>query len=126
MSGIFADNAPLYYAAGLNVIPLYEREKRPVLMDWSRFAETPVPPELQQEWVEKYPKSNIGLALGPVSGVIVIDIDTDDVDQIQAIMSVLPPSPWVRKGKKGMMLAYKYSPIKTPRTKNVSGQTRVE
>jgi putative DNA primase/helicase len=123
---IFADNAPAYYAAGLNVIPLYEREKRPVLMDWSRFAETPVPPELQQEWIGKYPKSNIGLALGPVSGVIVIDIDTDDVDQVQAIMSVLPPSPWVRKGKKGMMLAYKYSPIKTHRIKNVSGQTLVE
>jgi len=126
MTTIFADNAPAYFKAGLNVIPLYEREKRPVLMDWSRFAEAPIPPELQKEWISKYPKSNIGLALGPVSGVIVIDIDTDNPDHIAAIMSVLPPSPWSRKGKKGMMLAYKYSPIKTHRIKNISGETLVE
>lgn len=123
---IFATHAPAYYAKGLNVIPLYEREKRPVLMDWSRFAETPVPPELQKEWIKKYPNSNIGLALGPTSNIIVIDIDTDDILLIDAIRAILPPSPWIRKGRKGMMLAYRYSPIKTHRIKNVSGETIVE
>jgi phage/plasmid-associated DNA primase len=123
---IFADNAPRYFAAGLNVIPLYEKEKKPILMDWSRFAETPVPPDLQKQWIAQYPNSNLGLALGPVSGVIVIDIDTDNSDFMKAIVKLLPPSPWSRKGKKGMMLAYKYSAIKTHRIKNISGETIVE
>lgn len=123
---IFRDHAPAYFAAGLNVIPLYKNEKKPILMDWSRFAETPISPEVQAEWLVQYPDSNIGLSLGPVSGVIVIDIDTDNPDFIKAILSVLPPSPWNRKGKKGMMLAYKWSPIKTHRIKNISGETIVE
>lgn len=123
---IFATYAPAYFEAGLNIIPLYAREKKPILMDWSRFADTPVPPELQADWLRQYPDANIGLALGPVSGVIVIDIDTDDLKLIDAIIKILPPSPWRRKGRKGMMFAYKYSPIKTHRIKNISGETIVE
>lgn len=125
-ANIFDNYAHLYYEAGLNIIPLYEREKKPLLMDWSRFAETRVKPQEFGEWRNLYPKANIGLALGPVSGIIVMDIDTEDDDLIAAILKLLPPSPWHRKGQKGMMLAYKYTPIKTHRIKNVSGETIVE
>jgi P4 family phage/plasmid primase-like protien len=123
---IFADTAPRYYAAGLNVIPLFAREKRPIPKDWSRFAETPVDAAQQEQWIVGNSQANIGLVLGKSSGLIMIDIDTDKKEVFDAIMAVLPPSPWKRLGKKGLMLAYKWSPIKTHRVKNISGETIVE
>lgn len=126
MSQIFAENAPRYYAAGLQIIPLYTNSKRPVATDWSRFAEIAVTAEQQSEWLTSMPTANIGVVCGRASGVIGIDIDTDDPALFKALMDVLPPSPWHRKGRKGIMMLYKWSPIKTHRIKNFSGETLVE
>lgn len=123
---IFKEHAAVYHAHGLQAIPLYAREKRPIITDWSRYADISVDAETSAQWIERYPDSNLGLVLGKSSGLIMIDIDTDDVKLIEVIKSCLPPSPWQRFGRKGMMLAYKYSPIKTHRIKNSSGQTIVE
>lgn len=123
---IFAENAPFYYAHGLSILPLYEREKRPIPRSWSRYADTLPTPEEVNSWINSYPKGNIGLALGKQSGVIMIDIDTDDERLLEAILSVLPPSPWHRRGKKGVMMAYKWSPISTFRIKQATGEMIVE
>src|SRR5687768_13535401 len=123
---IFAEHAPAYHAAGLSAIPLYPREKRPCINAWQSYADTVVDAETSQEWIKDFPNGNIGLALGKASNLIMIDIDTDDPKIYNAIMSVLPPSPWHRLGKKGMMLAYRWTPLKTCRVKNMSGETMVE
>lgn len=125
-SQIFRSTAPSYYLRNIPVIPLFRREKKPVPNAWSAFHDKPVPKELQQEWMRTNAEGNIGLVLGPQSGIIMIDIDTEDGDIRDKLIAALPPSPWHRFGKKGMMLAYRYSPIKTHRIKNISGQTVVE
>lgn len=53
--------------------------------------------------------NNIGLPCGPQSGLVMLDIDTDNEEIIKAIFSVLPKSPWVRIGQKGMVMAYKFN-----------------
>lgn len=127
MSRIFADNAPQYYAHGLQVIPLFEREKKPIPSKWSTFSSVSVTPEQQEEWLRKHAHGNMGLVLGEKSGVMCIDIDTEDMGLFQAIVNVLPPSPWHRRGRKGLMLAYRYSPkIRTFRVKKISGEMIVE
>lgn len=123
---IFAENCARHYKAGLQVIPLYRNEKRPCILDWSAYAIQKVDDATAVEWIGQYPDGNIGLALGPASGVMMIDIDTEDRTLEEKIIAILPPSPWRRKGKKGMMLAYKYTPIKTHRIRNASGETLVE
>ncbi|MEN7527866.1 bifunctional DNA primase/polymerase [Cupriavidus sp. DL-D2] len=123
---IFADNAPRHYAAGLPVIPLYARAKRPIPNDWSRYYDHPVEDAQQKQWLEQIPDANMGLVLGPQSGVVAMDIDTEDEGLMQAIISLLPVSPWRRIGKKGMVLAFKYSGLKTFRIKNTSGETICE
>lgn len=125
-SNIYEQYAPLYHSLGLPAIPLFPREKRPSINDWNHYADQPLDKETAASWVKQNPNGNIGMALGATSGLIMIDIDTEDDALIQAILSVLPPSPWIRKGRKGMMMAYKYSPIKTHRIKNISGETIVE
>lgn len=105
---IFETFAPLYWAASLPVIPLRERNKMPDITQWSTFgARMPTSTE-QAHWLASYPRGNIGLPLGPASGLAMIDIDTEDEALIAAILDILPPSPWKRVGKKGMGLAYRF------------------
>lgn len=128
---IFGAVAPAFYARGMSVIPLVYHEKRPIPNDWSRFA-TELPTEEEQHgWATQYYNCNIGLVLGAQSNVTGIDIDLDINDErnakiITLIKQALPKSPWQRIGKKGMMLAYKYSGIPTFRIKDSSGKTMVE
>lgn len=123
---IFAENAPSLYRAGLQIIPLHTMSKKPIPNDWSRFATQEVSSDQQSSWIHQYPQSNIGLVCGEASGIIGIDIDTDEAAVFEAIRACLPYSPWERRGRKGLMLAFKWTPIKTHRIKNISGETIVE
>jgi P4 family phage/plasmid primase-like protien len=112
---IFKDNAPLYWAAGLPVIPLKRWDspakgagKAPLLLEWTNYG-THMPQEgIRTGWLNQYPDSNIGLPFGEASGLCAIDIDTEDPVLEKAILDALPPSPWKRVGKKGMGLIYRW------------------
>lgn len=117
---IFGKEAPKYWAKGISVLPLYQwdyvdqqgrkRGKSPFLNNWQLYCRE-LPTEAQQkEWVERYSHgNNIGLALGPQSNIMVVDVDSVDPKVEEAVLSVLPPSPWKRVGKKGFVLAYKFN-----------------
>lgn len=109
ISDIFATFAPLYWQRGLPVIPLRMQEKRPAIAAWSEFCKRLPNPDEQQAWLTSYQHGNLGLPLGPQSGLVMVDIDTDDQTVINAIMDVLAPfpAPWKRIGKKGFALAYR-------------------
>ncbi len=93
----------------------------PDIMQWSTYG-SQMPTELEmQHWLASFPRGNIGLPLGPASGVAMIDIDTEDQDLIDAIMDILPPSPWVRVGKKGMGLAYRFEGQKNFKLRGADG-----
>lgn len=105
---VFETFAPSYWAAGLPVIPLRHRNKMPDITSWSEFGSR-MPTDLERmHWMASFPKGNIGLPLGPESGLCMIDIDTEDEAIVAAILESLPASPWKRVGKKGMGLAYRF------------------
>lgn len=113
--GIFTDNAPLYWAAGLPVMPLKKWDsiskgagKAPILSEWTQYGERMPSEAMRNTWLHMYPESNIGLPFGPASGLCAIDIDTEDEGLIKAILDALPRSPWTRVGKKGMGLIYRW------------------
>lgn len=118
---IFRDNAPLYWAAGLPAIPLLAREKRPAINRWQLFADTKPNEDEKRVWLETFPDGNIGLPMGPSSGLVSIDIDTDDPKVLRVLDQVLPPTPWTRVGKKGMVRIYKYNGERTNRIKGSDG-----
>jgi hypothetical protein len=104
---IFATAAPVLWEHGLPAIPL--RGKAPVTAGWNEYC-TAFPDNATREaWLASYGNANIGLPLGPAANVCMIDIDTDDEHLKQAILDLLPPSPWARIGKKGAALAYRWS-----------------
>jgi len=118
---IFEAYAPLYWAAGLPVIPLRERNKMPDISQWSVFG-TRMPDQIEQaHWLASFPKGNIGLPFGAASGLCAIDIDTEDEALTQAIIEACGKSPWVRIGKKGMGLVYRWEGQKNFKLRGADG-----
>lgn len=119
--GIFRDFAPLYWGAGLPVIPLRERNKMPDITAWSAFGAEMPSEAIQQHWLASFPNGNIGLPFGSASGLCAIDIDTEDEALVSAIRDALPVTPWVRVGKKGMGLVYRWSGQKNFKLRGADG-----
>jgi hypothetical protein len=56
------------------VIPAGERAKRPIV-PWQRFEhDLPTEPQVL-EWFERWPKANLAVVTGAVSGIVVVDVD---------------------------------------------------
>ena len=104
--GVFSENAPAYWAAGMPVMPC--SGKRPIINGWPQYGLRMPTADEQADWLTRYPDANIGLPLGPQSGLCVVDIDTDNPEAIAAIKTMLPPSTVERIGKKGCALFYKW------------------
>ena len=126
MSDIFRDNAPLYWAAGIPAMPLKMRSKAPILNEWQQYGTTMPSKAVQDHWLDTYPRSNIGLPFGPASGLCAIDIDTVDKEQVEAIMKVLPPTPWTRVGAKGVGLIFKWQGQRNFKIRDSENQSIVE
>lgn len=108
---IFGKYAREYWKLNLPVIPLVG--KRPVTARWSAYADT-MPTETDKKtWLAAYSDNNMGLPLGPQSGLVAIDVDVDD-PKVEAVLNrVLPKSPWKRIGAKGYVAIYRYNGQRT-------------
>jgi hypothetical protein len=126
MSGPFGENAARYWAAGLPVIPLHQRDKMPSLNSWSSFCVVMPSEQQQSDWLANFDRGNMGLPLGPCSGVIGIDVDNDDPRIAELVMEICGDSPWTRVGQKGSVKAFKYSGERTFRIKDVEGNMILE
>lgn len=118
---IFAHYAPLYWQAGLPAIPLIPRQKRPAINRWQVFSDAFPTEDERNVWLAHFPEGNIGLPMGPASGLVAIDIDTDDQTVLGVLNRVLPASPWTRVGKKGAVRIYRYNNERTVRIKDADG-----
>ncbi|KMS55500.1 hypothetical protein V474_19415 [Novosphingobium barchaimii LL02] len=107
-------------------MPLRGLTKRPFISNWQEFCHRMPSMTEQAAWMSAHAENNIGLPLGPQSGLCMIDIDTDDEAAIEVIKSVLPASPWERRGKKGMALAYRWSGQPNFKIKGSNGSMLIE
>lgn len=114
---IFSSEAPKYWNVGLPAIPLLRGEKRPAINRWQLFADTKPTEDEKRVWLETFPDGNIGLPMGASSGLVAIDIDTDDPKILGILDKLLPPTPWTRVGKKGMVRIYRFNGERTNRIK---------
>jgi phage/plasmid-associated DNA primase len=108
--GLFSDSARRYWDRDLPAIPLVRGDKRPALKAWERFCNQMPTTEEQELWLAQYGDSNIGLPLGPRSGLVCIDIDSKDQRVHELFDRILPKSPWKRIGAKGYAIAYRHRP----------------
>ena len=107
---IFRAEAPKYRLRGLPVVPALGKVVIP--RDWQTWSDR-LPEESEYQRWREIPWANIGLVLGPQSGVSVMDIDTDGPELTELICSLLPRSPWHRVGLKGVAIAYRWTGLPT-------------
>ena len=77
------------------------------MREWGRFAFVS-PSSWQTDLWSQWPDAGIGLLCGKLSGVVAVDIDTDDQTLIEAIQKVAGPSPVKKKGRKGYTAFYRW------------------
>ncbi|MDY0063304.1 MAG: phage/plasmid primase, P4 family, partial [Myxococcota bacterium] len=57
-------------------------------------------------WFGRWPESNLGVMTGPISGVVVLDVDGDTgretLARLEAVLGPLPPTPTSRTGSGGL------------------------
>ena len=68
------DAALGYRTQGWSVFPLHALGKLP-LVKWKHLQTTPAPAAQIRMWWRRWPDANIGIITGPVSGLLVVDID---------------------------------------------------
>lgn len=120
---IFADNAPLYWNAGIAVMPLRERMKDPFLLKWQGITLKTV----QSAWLTTYANCNIGLPLGHGTGFVALDVDTDNKAVMERVWSLFGETPYLRVGKKGYAALYRTEgPTKSKRIRDEDGSMLVE
>lgn len=105
---IFKDYAFRYKNKGYAVIPDRYMGKTPLIKGWSDYCyKMPSTDELTS-WVDNFNQSNIAVCCGEASGIIAIDVDTDDAALTELILEVLPESPVEKKGERGFTRFFRY------------------
>ncbi len=81
----------IYVKAGLNVIPLKERGKIPVVKEWRPLVEQPLAINELNNIYRENPKLNIGIIMGANSGgLVVIDIDHSPPEELVFLIAQNP------------------------------------
>ena len=96
-----AQAAMQYAALGWHVLPLRGRSKVPRISEWQHNANDDE--EIVAGWWEQWPDSNVGVQLGPRSGIIDIEADTPRAEvEMQVLFDgSIPPCPMfqAKRGK---------------------------
>lgn len=95
-----------YRRNGLAVLPI-SPDKKPYI-PWLEFQDRQPTEEEINQWFDKWPKANVGIVTGPISGIFCIDCDNEAA--YQKIQELLPDSftTWVVKTPRGYHLYFAY------------------
>jgi len=74
VAAVLRDAALAYLVRGWSVIPMEPRGKRP-LVQWTEYQLRAATAEELADWFKRWPKANVGIVTGVVSGVVVLDVD---------------------------------------------------
>lgn len=66
--------------AGLQVIPLHPKSKRPVFNNWQQYSHKRIDRKTTAAYFHHNPEANAGIVCGPVSNLMVVDFDVNKSD----------------------------------------------
>lgn len=117
---LFAGAAGYYLGYEWSVIPVEAGGKKP-LVDWKSYQQERCEEADLSTWWDKWPKANVGVITGKISGVTVVDIDTDKGKQTiaQYISGIKTPTAKTQKG--GTHLYFQYVPGLTNSVRRLDG-----
>ena len=112
--------AQAHHKKGLAVIPT--KNKIPLISEWQFYSkECPSDEKFQRDM--KRLQFEFGIVLGKSSGLVAIDIDTDDEEHMTLINKEIPKSPVTKRGERGETRFFKYNNEKSGNIK--SGKTHI-
>lgn len=109
MSNIYKLNAQSFIDKGYSVIPDKYKSKLPAIRAWSEYCQRMPTNKEVTDWSNNFTESNLSICLGEASGVIAVDVDTEDLEILEIIKANLFPSPYEKVGSKGFTRFYKYT-----------------
>jgi len=92
------------WARGWSLIPLKYRDKRPAIASWTAYQRRPATFDEVCAWFDRSEPFNVGIVTGRVSGIVVIDLDSEDA--VAWAGEHLPPCEMRVKTAKGVHLYY--------------------
>lgn len=95
-----------YAKRGLSIIPC-SADKKP-LISWLPYQDKRATEDEIRIWWGKYPKANIGIVTGLISGITVLDCDSDDA--ISKFQEVYKGTTACAKTPRGLHYYFKYEP----------------
>jgi len=109
------ETALKYLSRGWSVIPL-GRKKKPLLPEWTTYQSRLATEQEIRQWWGKWPDANIGIVTGSISGLVVLDADSEKAHQyIQ--QRGMPPTPQASTGK-GTHFYFKHPGDRVPNKVN--------
>lgn len=103
--GPFAQYAAFMLEGDFSPVPIKVGKKRPLFDNWDRLRSAALTPHEIEALCRKHPGLGLGVA-GGFMGLVPIDVDTDDREIIDAIMSALPRPEVVKFGQRGFTAFY--------------------
>ena len=95
--------------------------------EWKEFQTRRATEHEIQKWWETLPTLNLGVALGPVSGIVGIDIDDDRGEaKLLEISNGEVPRTWEFRTKRGRRLLYRLPPDAFVATETFKNETKGE
>jgi hypothetical protein len=98
--------ARYYISKGFSVIPLRPHDKKPAIPSWKEYQNRQPTGEELVMWFGNDSKNNIGIVTGAISGICVLDFDTQEAYE-EARKSGLSDTPIAKTGK-GYHCYFKY------------------
>ncbi len=99
--------AALYYRSlGWSVIPIKPKDKKPAIK-WEQYQTERASEEQIRAWWKKWPRANVGIVTGAISGIIVLDEDGPEGRQ-SLIDKELPPTTCAVTGSGGNHYVFKH------------------
>jgi hypothetical protein len=111
----FTKEALRYVSIGWRVFPLGHGSKMPAIKGGHGVKDASLCPDDIRAWGRIHPRANIGVACGPSSGIVVIDIDPrnaghESLARLAAKGRVLPGGPRARTGNGGAHHFFRFDP----------------
>ena len=101
-----------YMKHGWAVVPAGERTKRPIIR-WRRFQHQRPTEEQLTKWYGRWPRANLAVVTGEISGIVVVDIDKghggeESLGAMEVRHGALPPTVESITGGGGRHLYFAY------------------
>lgn len=106
-----SEDAEDFQQRGFSLMPVKRKSKQPVLA-WKQFQIEPPSHETVAKWIKR--NWSLGIVTGAVSGIVVVDLDTDDAVNWAAYE--LPRTPLMVMTPRGEHWYYKHPGVMVPNT----------